>query len=122
VRSTLQCSQYRVTAPQREKVRDIAALLGVSASEIVRRAIEAYDPHAAGKDDKALQQATPLIADASARLSEALERLDAGLTRLADPQEEERLRETARAAIQADPELIAGMRRLLGGRREAVGL
>jgi hypothetical protein len=77
-----------------------AAALKLSASELVRRAVDLYDPAA---DPEALQAVADELAGAVARIEDKLEALDALYARVDRlPERREALRAEARAALAAD--------------------
>ncbi|HEY6452835.1 MAG TPA: hypothetical protein VIX87_09585 [Steroidobacteraceae bacterium] len=73
--------QYLVPRRSVAKLRQLSKLQKVSATEIVRRAIEAYDP---ASDDRTAQEAAALelLAEVHGALRKALRRIDADMVAL----------------------------------------
>ena len=98
-------------------VQELAEREGVSKSEIVRRALEAYEPAADAIDEEELSAVIRQLVDA---VRGTVERVDATLTSLREQRasrdaEREQIREEARRWARAHPREMAAVARLFGG-------
>lgn len=114
--------QYLLRPEHVAKVRAIADAEHISVSEVIRRSVSAYDPgarpQAGTEDDEALALAIRMLRETSAEVRRTRERLAEGAARMLDPQVESELRARVREAIAQDPELVAGVRRLLASQAQ----
>ncbi len=70
--------QILLSEAQNERLRKLRAVTGVSESEIVRRALEAYDPRGgAGTDDDEIREALEALVEQNAKTARALESAEA---------------------------------------------
>jgi hypothetical protein len=112
--------QYLVPRRSVAKLRQLSKQQKVSATEIVRRAIEAYDP---GSETQAAQEAAALglLAEVHGQLRKAMRRIDSGLSALQARQralEQGRISAAARKDaenwLRRNPQALEGLTELFG--------
>jgi hypothetical protein len=112
--------QYLVPRRSVAKLRQLSKRQKVSATEIVRRAIEAYDPDT---ESQAAQEtaALGLLAEVHGQLRKAMRRIDSGLGALQARQralEEGRIsaaaRKDAEQWLRNNPQAVEGLMELFG--------
>jgi hypothetical protein len=113
--------QYLVPRRSVAKLRQLSKLQKVSATEIVRRAIDAYDPKA---DDRTAQEAAALelLAEVHGALRKAIRRIDTDIAALRTRQraiDDGSVRDKARREtvswLKRNPRALAGFAELFGG-------
>ncbi|MDN5849826.1 MAG: hypothetical protein L0H63_09350 [Nitrococcus sp.] len=107
---------HLLSPAQVEKVAHLARSQRVSAGEIVRRAIDAYPGAATSNEEiEALGMLSAMLRQTIGEIEQAREELRGLYRRLTDAGREDEVRRQAREAIGQCPELVAALRRLLGG-------
>ena len=110
--------QYLVPRRSVAKLRQLSRLHKVSATEIVRRAIDAYDP---ASEDLALQEAAALdlLAEVHGQLRRAMRRIDANLNALQarqraldDGKVRAQVRRDTESWLRRNPQAIEGLMEL----------
>jgi hypothetical protein len=113
--------QYLVPRRSVAKLRQLSKLQKVSATEIVRRAIDAYDPLS---EDRTVQEAAALelLAEVHGELRKAIRRIDSDTAALRLRQralDDGSLREQARrdtdSWLRRNPQAVPGLSELFGG-------
>jgi uncharacterized protein YhaN len=115
--------QYLVPRRSVAKLRQLSKLQKVSATEIVRRAIDAYDPLA---DDRTAQEAAALelLAEVHEQLRKAIRNIDADMaalrlrqSALEDGSVRDRARRDTESWLRRNPRALAGFTQLFVGQR-----
>ena len=110
--------QYLVPRRSVAKLRQLSRQLKVSATEIVRRAIDAYDP---ASEDLAVQEAASLdlLAEVHGQLRKAMRRIDANLNALQarqraldDGKVRAQVRRDTESWLRRNPQAIEGLMEL----------
>jgi hypothetical protein len=113
--------QYLVPRRSVAKLRQLSKLQKVSATEIVRRAIDAYDPLS---EDRTAQEAAALelLAEVHGELRKAIRRIDSDTAALRlrqraldDGSLREQARRDADSWLRRNPQAVAGLTELFGG-------
>jgi hypothetical protein len=113
--------QYLVPRRSVAKLRQLSKQQKVSATEIVRRAIDAYEPPS---QDKTVQEAAALelLAEVHGELRNAIRRIDSDMASLrlrqlalADGSVREQARREADSWLRRNPQALAGFAELFGG-------
>ena len=117
--------QYLVPRRSVAKLRQLSKQQKVSATEIVRRAIEAYDPLS---DDRTAQEAAALdlLAEVHGELRKAIRRIDSDMAALRlrqrsldDGSVREQARRDTESWLRRNPQALAGFAELFGGARQS---
>jgi hypothetical protein len=115
--------QYLVPRRSVAKLRQLSKSQKVSATEIVRRAIDAYDPKS---DDRSAQEAAALelLAEVHGALRKAMRRIDTDLAALRlrqraldDGSVRAQARRDTEVWLKRNPQALAGFAELFGGAR-----
>jgi|GEM_PF-1661845 len=113
--------QYLVPRRSVAKLRQLSKSQKVSATEIVRRAIDAYDPKS---DDRTAQEAAALelLAEVHGALRKSMRRIDTDIAALRlrqraldDGSVRARARRDTEAWLKRNPQALAGFAELFGG-------
>ncbi|MDZ7811341.1 MAG: hypothetical protein U5L11_16500 [Arhodomonas sp.] len=109
--------QYLVSRKHIEKVKLLSQAEGVSDAEIIRRAIEAYDPDATGVNEGELEAALEAMEAAlrqtRAEVASLRQRLNERLSDEAIEARRARIAEATRAELRADPGTLDALSRAL---------
>ncbi|WP_440998095.1 hypothetical protein [Arhodomonas sp. SL1] len=109
--------QYLVSRKHIEKVKQLSQAKGVSDAEIIRRAIDAYDPDATGMNEGELEAALETMETALRQTRDEVAGLRQRLNeRLSDEVIEARrarIAEETGAELRADPRALAALSRAL---------
>ncbi|PWG61136.1 hypothetical protein [Sediminicurvatus halobius] len=112
---------YLVAPTHIEKVRELSERHGISASAVVRRAIDAYAPEDAVSQEQAaaaaLDSMSEALRDTRAQLAAMRERLDERMSESYREREREHARQEVRAYFAAHPEELDALSDYLGGLR-----
>jgi hypothetical protein len=115
--------QYLVPRRSVAKLRQLSKSQKVSATEIVRRAIDAYDPKS---DDRSAQEAAALelLAEVHGALRKAMRRIDTDMAALRlrqraldDGSVRAQARRDTEVWLKRNPQALAGFAELFGGTR-----
>ncbi len=113
--------QYYLSRAQVERIEELREIIGASSdAEVIRRAIDHFDPDAIGGEDRQkVEQTAAALCD---QIDELKTRIDDTLARTAQTRDElndsawiEAVRARARTEAKHDPALIAGVAALLRG-------
>lgn len=112
--------QYHLSAAHVRRVETLRAELGLgSDAEVIRRAIDTFDPDALDTKERELVEATAedlriRIERLNLDIAETIERAEATRDQLNDPTWIESIRERTRQEAAANPSLIYGVADLIG--------
>lgn len=112
--------QYHLSSAHVRRIEALRSELKLSSdAEVIRRAIDSYDPDELSVSERAQVEAT--AADLLGRIEELNQNIESTLARatqarekLNDPAWIERIREHTRREAAADPALVAGVADLIG--------
>ncbi len=111
--------QYHLSAAQVRRIETLRAELGLrSDAELIRRAVDTFDPDALSASEREMVEATAVdllkrIEDLNTKIESTLEQATRARKELNDPVWIERIRERTRREAEEDPSLVTAVAHMI---------